>query len=73
MNKKVVYYVGCVVLFLGLFWMMLPHVAHGAAVEAVGGEHEESHYRDVFNGLIGVLIGLGLIMYVNGDFDRWKK
>ncbi|MBX4196520.1 hypothetical protein KW805_02950 [Candidatus Pacearchaeota archaeon] len=61
------YVVGSVVLFIGFFWMFLPHIAHERALSPALGhedEHESTfhHTLDILLGLIGV--ELGLIMMV---------
>ncbi len=58
MSKNPIYLIGSIILFLGLFYMFLPHVAHHAIAEGSG---ESSHFENIIYGLIGTLTGLALL------------
>lgn len=61
MKSSLLYWIGTLVLFLGLFWMFLPHAAHGAVTGEA--EQETEHYIHLIQGLLGTLIGLGILKY----------
>ena len=69
---NIVYVIGVIFLFFGLLWMFLPHLTHEAVLSKLGqSELEgESHFEHTFQGLVGTLIGLGLLMY---DERKQKK
>ena len=60
MKHKYAYYLGCILLFLGLLWMFLPHATHHL-IEIPSAENQE-HIADIFEGLASVLAGLGFIL-----------
>lgn len=65
---KFIYFLGSFILFIGLFWMFLPHVAHHSANADSG----SSHFENLVYGLIGTLTGLAL-MTVSNKFEEKKK
>ena len=62
MKFKPIYFFGSVLLFLGFFWMFLPHIVHESAAEKVddSGHGGSSHYENLIYGVILVLTGLFL-------------
>lgn len=65
---KFIYFLGSFILFIGLFWMFLPHVAHHSA----NADSEATHFENLIYGLIGTLTGLAL-MTVSNKFEEKKK
>ena len=62
MNKKrLAELIGTVLLFLGMFYAFLPHAFHGQVSLA----SDAAHYSHVTYGMIGVIIGLGILVYSN--------
>jgi hypothetical protein len=62
---KIVYFIGCIVLFLGLLWSFLPHVYHEQVNEALDTGFSVSHAIHIAQGVAGILLGLILIYYAN--------
>jgi drug/metabolite transporter (DMT)-like permease len=60
MKTGPLYWVGTTLLFIGLFWMFLPHTAHQTLQ---GNKQETEHYVHLIQGLIGALLGLGILFY----------
>lgn len=58
MNFKLLFLIGSILTFLGLFWMLLPHAFHDKIIE-------NQHIIHIIQGLIPTL--LGLIMMVNSE------
>ena len=69
MNFKFLYPLGCLLLFLGLLWLFLPHAAH----EKVTGEAETLHIEHLFQGIILTLAGLALILIHNNKEAKAQK
>ena len=70
MNSRILYWIGVVILFLGLLWMLLPQATH----EVVSGQFQEeensdNHFEHVIYGFIGLLIGLGTLIFE----DKYRK
>lgn len=68
MNNKHIYNIGCVLLFFGLLWMMVPHALHSKAERALLGisdseAEESSHYTHLLEGLGVVIVALGIMKY----------
>ena len=71
MTPKTIHIVGAIILFLGLMWMFLPHLAHGSVLKtahiSLEEENEENfefhHLLDILLGLNVVFIGLIFIVY----------
>ena len=61
MNKRIIYFVGSVILFLGLLWMFLPHAFHNVITE----EDETEHYVHLIQGLIITILGLFIMIITN--------
>jgi hypothetical protein len=63
-TAKILYGIGCVVLFLGLLWMFLPHAYHGAILQE-DEERETSHLFHTLEGAIGAVLGLIILIVSN--------
>lgn len=61
MKNTPLYWAGTLLLFLGLFWMFLPHAAHGTLTGDT--EEQAEHYIHLIQGLLGALLGLGILKY----------
>lgn len=59
MNWK--YWLGCIILFLGLLWLLLPHAYHHTVSDAIGID-DEIHWLHILEGVIGTLLGLWLVV-----------
>ena len=66
---KISYIIGSIILFLGLFWMFLPHAYHAEIVSLRESEDLSSHLIHTFQGLLVALIGLTLMIGV----EKYKK
>ena len=55
---KVIYYTGAIIIFLGLLWMLLPHVYH----KAITDEKETSHLFHTIQGALAALIGISVLI-----------
>lgn len=73
---KAVYFSGCVMLFLGLLWMFLPHALHGKALSSVSlkiinsdeeleKESDWHHITDILFGMIIVFMAIIILLYSN--------
>lgn len=72
---KIVYFIGCVLLFIGLLWLFLPHVAHSNISEEISQSDESdegNHFENIIYGLISTLTGLSLLG-ASGRFEEEKK
>ncbi|MBS3145651.1 hypothetical protein J4414_02515 [Candidatus Woesearchaeota archaeon] len=63
MKIKMLYLIGSLILFSGLLWMMLPHVAHVTVLNEE--EDPTDHFYHIIQGVVLVPIGLGLMIYSN--------
>lgn len=70
MNK--VYAAGCVILFLGLVWMLSPHILHQSIEESIDEEGHSSHYENIIYGGIATLIGISLVSLGNKKKEERK-
>lgn len=63
MNYKVIYYIGCFLLFIGLFWILLPHAYHNQIISEVEGQESDiDHFYHILQGLLPTLLGLVLMI-----------
>ena len=58
LSNKIIYFIGATFLFLGFFWMFLPHVYHVKILE-----EENFHIVHVFQGFAVAILGLALMLY----------
>jgi len=80
-QKKTIYYIGAVLLFIGLLWVFLPHASHAQVTETLTGhgeeEEETEHYIHLLQGLIAIIAGLILMFYTedrtNTKFKQTTK
>ena len=64
MNFKFLYNLGCGILFIGLFWMLLPHAFHEEIIAEINEEGLGlSHYLHLLEGLVPTILGLILMVY----------
>mgnify|MGYP001561566409 CR=1 FL=1 len=59
---KPLYFFGTVLLFIGLFWMFLPHATHEKIISA---DENLSHITHIFQGVVLVIIGLAVMIFSN--------
>ncbi len=69
MMFKFLYLIGSIILFLGLFWMFLPHAYHAEIVSLTESENLSSHLIHTLQGLLATLIGLFIMIGV----EKYKK
>ena len=67
---KGVYWIGCIFLFFGLLWSFLPHVYHEKVSHAIDKDLSTPHAIHIIEGVIPLLIGLGLIISANKKLRR---
>ena len=66
MKFKIIYLIGSIILFLGLFWMLLPHANHAEIISSISSEIEEtSHFLHTLEGLTLTILGLIIMIYSN--------
>ncbi|MEK6918411.1 MAG: hypothetical protein AABW73_00040 [Nanoarchaeota archaeon] len=69
--KRTIYTIGCLLLFLGMLWLFLPHAAHAHVGEALNEQVDEetvgTHIENIIFGLIGIFSGLTLIIQSNNE------
>jgi len=61
--NKTAYTFGCIILFIGLFWIMLPHAYH----DILANEDETPHYTHLIQGVFFTLLGLTLLIYTTRE------
>ena len=66
MNLKLLYAAGTVLLFLGLFWMFLPHAAHELIIDQ---EEETEHYVHLLQGAIMTVFAL-VVMVISSKKSK---
>ena len=63
MNFRFLFFLGSVLLFIGLFWMLLPHAYHNEIISEIDEDAREvSHYLHLLEGLIPTILGLTLMI-----------
>jgi nitrate reductase gamma subunit len=68
-QAKILYALGCIILFLGLLWMFLPHAYHSSILQ----EDETSHLFHTFEGAIGALLGLIILIASSRHMKKENK
>ena len=68
MRSKIIYCVASIFLFLGLFWMLLPHTYHSFITD----EDETSHYTHLIQGAVLTIISLIVLIWNEKGFIRAK-
>lgn len=68
MNFKFIFFLGSLFLFLGLFWLLLPHAYHEKLTE-----FDSSHLFHILEGLILTLLGLILMIYSEKKLNLLSK
>ena len=64
MNFKIIYFLGAVVLFLGLLWSLLPHAFHEkVSLFEKDDSFTFSHQIHLLEGLITAIFGLIILIY----------
>jgi len=59
MNFKPLYFLGSILVFIGLFWMLLPHAFHNEIISQLDeNTHTALHYVHILEGLIPTILGL---------------
>ena len=71
-HHNTVYFFGSVLLFLGLFWMFLPHAYHNTLITIPPAENQE-HIVDIFEGVAAALGGLGFMVLSNQYAEQHEK
>ena len=71
-KEKILYAFGCIVLFLGLLWMFLPHAYHSILLQE-DEEHETSHLFHTLEGACGAVLGLIILVASNKSLKRKRK
>jgi len=61
--NKAAYTIGCIILFIGLFWILLPHAYH----DLITNEDETAHSTHLVQGAILTLTGLALLIYTTRE------
>ncbi len=69
MRFKIIYNLGSIILFLGLFWMLLPHAFHE---KIIGNVVEESHIAHTIQGLIIAILGLIIMAFTDKKIRQTK-
>ena len=72
MFSKKIYWISTILLFLGLFWMFLPHAFHGAILQEAGIEEESEHYIHLVEGLILTIISLIIMIWNEKQISNKK-
>ncbi len=72
-SAKWFYGLGCIVLFLGLVWMFLPHAFHDEVLSNIGEEHESTHFTHTLQGAIVAIIGLIVLILSNRKMNALSK
>jgi len=69
MNFKIIYFLGAIILFLGLIWAFLPHAFHDEIL--TGGELEgESHLIHTLQGIVVAIVGIGILVFSNKKLKK---
>lgn len=64
MNFKLIYLTGSILVFIGLFWALLPHAFHEQTIAEINEEGLGiSHYIHLLEGIISTILGLILMQY----------
>ena len=62
MKHSVFYFIGSILLFLGLLWMLLPHAFHSQILQENEPEQQTEHYLHILQGLIVAVSGLYIML-----------
>jgi len=74
MNFKFLYFLGSILVFTGIFWMLLPHAFHEQIIAEVDEEGiGASHYIHLLQGLIPTILGLIFMQYSDQKIKLLKK
>ena len=66
-KKKILDSIGTIILFMGFSLAFLPHALH-SRVSIIS---NESHTEHVIQGIVLVIVGLGILIY-NNDALKWN-
>ena len=73
MNFNFLYFLGSILVFIGLFWMLLPHALHEQIIVEIDEEGLGiSHYIHLLEGLIPTILGLILMIYLE-KHQKYQK
>ena len=68
-QARIFYLVGAILLFIGLFWLFLPHAYH----EQITEEHETSHITHMIEGIIITLIATLILILADNNLEKYKN
>ena len=65
-KEKITYALGCIILFLGLLWMFIPHTYHNEVLQG----DESSHLTHTFEGALATVLGLVILVVSNKSLRK---
>ena len=72
MKASVFYFIGSILLFLGLSWMLLPHAFHSQILQE-NAEEQIEHSLHTLQGVIVAVSGLGMMLLSERYREKNKK